>query len=191
LSQIVNYGDTEVEKRAIFCRHLARQIRVTETTPEVDLSEVELVRIAQHNTGTRNLDLTGGEGERPGLRPTTGAGSGKARDPKMKLLDEIIDELNRRFAGEGFREHQERSWIKALLGALLEDEDIVRQAAANSEEQFLSSPTLRDSVMIAVDETHGAHARMTELFQGREDVERNLTPLLGRLLYLELQDRVG
>jgi hypothetical protein len=45
LSQIVDFGDTDVEKHAIFYRVLATQIRSTRTAPDIDLSDVSLVHI--------------------------------------------------------------------------------------------------------------------------------------------------
>lgn len=187
LSQILDFGDTDVEKHAIFFRHLASQIRIQDKTPDVDLSEVELVHVIQKNTGEQKLDLT--EGEAVPLFPTSAAGSKKAHDPRMKLLDEIIDKLNQQFAGEDFRDDQERSWVEALVAAMRTDEDLVEQAEANSEAQFLASPSLKDAVMLAVAETNDVHSRMTELFNEKGVVEKAVIELLGRLLYLELKSK--
>lgn len=105
----------------------------------------------------------------------------------MILLDEIIARLNEQFAGEGFRDDQERSWVEALVAAMRADAELVEQAEVNSEAQFLASPTLQDAVMLAVAETDVAHSRMTALFNVKGGVEKTVIELLGRLLYLELR----
>lgn len=189
LSQILDFGDTDVEKHALFFRHLASQIRLQDTTPDVDLSEVELVHVIQKQTGKQTLDLA--DGEPAPLFPTAAAGSRPKHDPRMTLLEEIIAKLNEQFAGEDFREDQERSWVEGLLSALRLDSELTQQAFANTEAQFLSSPTLRDAVLVAVTETSTAHSRMTSLFNEKGGVERTVVELLGRLLYLELQSDGG
>lgn len=184
LSQVLDFGDTDVEKHAIFFRYLASQIRIQDRSPEVDLSEVALVNIKQKELGEHSLDLT--DGEVVPLLPTSAAGSKKAHDPRLKLMQEIIAQLNQQFAGENFREDQEVTWVEALVAAMRTDSDLAEQAEANSEAQFLTSPTLKDAVLLAVAETDAAHSRMTELFHEKGHVEKALVELLGRLLYLEL-----
>jgi len=184
LSQIIDFGDTDVEKHAIFFRVLATQIRAENTAPEIDLADISLAHIKQRKTGEQRLDLAFGETVE--LKPITGTGSGRARDPRMALLEEIIARLNEQFAGEDFRGDQIGSWTESLVAALRNDGDVVEQATANNQDQFLASPTLRDAVTIAVAETSDAHNRMTELFHTKGVVEATLIELLGKLVYLEL-----
>jgi type I restriction enzyme R subunit len=185
LSQIVDFGDTEVEKRAIFFRVLATQIRATNTAPEVDLSEVGLAHIKQKKTGQHTLNLGDSDVE-PMPASFTAAGSRAGHDPRLVLLAEIIARLNEQFAGEDFRDDQIATWTESLVAALRTDRDVVEQATANNRDQFLASPTLRDAVTLAVAETGQAHGRMTELFHTRGVVEATLIELLGKLIYLEL-----
>jgi len=184
LSQIIDFGDTDVEKHAIFFRVLATQIRATNTAPEIDLSDVRLAHIKQRMTGQQQLDLASGAAVP--LKPITGAGSGRVHDPRMALLEEIIARLNEQFAGEDFRDDQIGSWTESLVAALRNDGAVVEQATANNQDQFLASPTLRDAVTLAVAETSDAHNRMTELFHTKGVVEATLIELLGKLIYLEL-----
>jgi type I restriction enzyme R subunit len=185
LSQIVDFGDTDVEKHAIFFRVLATQIRGERTAPEVDLSDVALASIKQKATGKHALDL--GAGEAVPLPPSFGAaGSRPAHDPRLALLTEIIARINEQFAGEDFRADQITTWTESLVAALRTDTDVVEQAAVNNQEQFLASPTLRDAVTLAVVETDQAHGRMTKLFHDRDGVEATLVDTLGKLVYFEL-----
>ena len=186
LSQIVDFGDTDVEKHAIFFRYLATQIRVGAGTPDIDLADVHLVHIKQKKTGGQDLILADGQPSPP-LRPAvTAAGSSKVHDPRMVLLDEIVAELNARFAGEEFRDDQERSWVEALVAAMKADPELREQAEVNSEAQFLSSPSLRDAVTLAVVDTNDAHSRMVDLFHTKGDIEVSVIHLLGKLLYLDV-----
>ena len=66
----------------------------------------------KHEFGAQ-LDLT--DGVHTGMKPTTAAASRKAHGPRLELLDEVIARLNEQFAGEDFREDQERSWVEALV----------------------------------------------------------------------------
>lgn len=189
LSQIIYFGDTDVEKHAVFFRLLVPHLSARGGSERVDLSDVELVDIKQKETGKHTLNLA--EGEVVPLKPTTGAGSKASRDPRMVLLNELIDRLNSQFAGEDVRGDQLSSWTSALVMAMKTDEDLREQAEVNSEEQFLASPTLKDVLLLAVAETHGAHSRMTELFNEKGAVENAMIELLGKLLYLDLHGDEG
>ncbi len=190
LSQIIDFGDTGVEKRALFFAHLARLLKgAGATAASVDLTDVSLVHIKQRHVGRQALDLS--TGEKVELKPTTAAGSRPPHDPRLALMDEIIHRINEQFAGENFRDDQERSWIESLIAALRTDDDLVEQAQANSEAQFLASPTLKDAVTMAVAETHGAHSRMTDFFYNRGGVEVTVVQSLGRLLYLDVTSGPG
>lgn len=184
LSQIVNYEDTEVEKRAVFCRLLSPHLRSDGGGPEiVDLSHVDLVHIKQKDRGTQKLGLHDGVGLPPAA---TGAGSRAARDPKQVLLEELVARLNEQFAGEDFRDDQIRSWGTALVEAMKTDDGLRLQAEVNSQDQFLASPTLKDALLLAVAETDAAQSRMAELFNEKGSIEQSMLRLLGQILYLDL-----
>lgn len=186
LSQIVDFGDTDVEKHAIFFRLLAPHIRGKQTSTHVDLSEVALVNIKQKDQGTKDLDLSKGEAAK--LQPVTAAGSAKKHDPRLVLMDELIKRLNEQFAGEDFGTHQVESWVRALIEAMKTDPVLQAQAAVNSQDQFLSSKTLKDNLLIAVAETDAAQSRMAELFNSKGAIEQSMLALIGELLYLDLNE---
>lgn len=190
MSQLLDFEDSDVEKHAVFFRHLLPHLRTHgETVETVDLSDVELVHIRQKEVGQHSLDLA--EGEKVPLVPASAAGSKKLRDPKLVLLDELIERLNAQFAGEDFRDDQVSSWASSLVEAMKADEDLREQASVNSQDQFLGSPTLREALLLAVAETNEAHSRMTELFNEKGAVEKAMLELLGKLLYMELHDGDG
>ena len=187
LSQVLNFEDTEVERRAIFYRLLLPHLRDdADATPIVDLSDVTLQRIATTKKDTSALDLADGEAVK--LRPTGSAGTGQPHDPNMVLLAELVKRLNERFAGEGFKEDQVASWAGSILAEMREDDDLREQASANTEAQFLESTTLRDVLVLAVAESQDAQGRMAKLLSADATVESALLDALGRMLYRELQE---
>lgn len=152
----------------------------------MDLSDVKLVHIRQEEVGQHSLDLA--EGEKVPLKPASAAGWKKSRDPKLVLLEELIERLNAQLAGEDFQDDQVPSWASSLVEAMKADEELREQASVNSQDQFLGSPTLREALLLAVAETNEAHSRMTELFNEKGAVEKAMLELLGKLLYIELHD---
>lgn len=186
LSQIINFGDTDVEKHALFYRLLLPLLKAGGNPETVDLSDVELVHIKQREQGTHSLDLAA---EDPGvLRPMTAVGSRALQDPKMVRLAELVDRLNEMFAGEDFTVDYVWTFTKSIAEIVSKDSDVREQAQVNSEAQFLASPTLHDSVVLAVAETKTAHGRMTELFNERGGIEQALIEGLGRYIYELLQE---
>lgn len=186
LSQILDFDDTDVEKQAIFCRLLAPHLRGAGGADWVDLTGVELVHITQKELGKTKLDLR--EGEAVPLKGPIKPGTGSLHDPRYVLLQELIDRLNEQFAGEDFRDDQVSTWATSLVEAMKTDDDLREQAEVNSQDQFLSSPTLRDALLLAVAETDDAHSRMTKLFNEKGSIESAMLDLLGKLIYIDLHD---
>jgi type I restriction enzyme R subunit len=180
LSQIVNYGDTDLEKRSIFFRLLERRIRPEQLDQPIDLSDVELRRLKHSRGETANLKL-GGEGE--GLKGITAAGTKEKRDPKEAKLAEIIERLNQLFADEDFTEEQTTTWVEGLVAVLLANKALVAQARKNSKAQFLDSPDLRDEVVSALLDNQAAHNKMTARFTADRRVQAEVIRSLGELIY--------
>lgn len=96
MSQIVDYGDPELEKKQIYLRHLDRVIQPDNYTAPIDLSDVVLQRVKQVDQGKSDISL----GARIGLTGVTAAGSGEKRDPKMVAFRQVLDRLNDLFGPE-------------------------------------------------------------------------------------------
>lgn len=179
MSQIIDYGDPELEKRAIFFRLLERVIRTGAPTEVIDLSDVSLHRIAQIDRGATDIKLGT---ESKGLGGITAVGSGQVRDPQLVLFQAVIDRLNELF-GEGLTTSQKEMFVRGLVDTLGSHDTLVRQARANTEKQFLESPDLREGVVDAVAENDDANKIMADVFFGESDVQIELTRLVGKLLY--------
>ncbi|MEV0158304.1 type I restriction endonuclease [Micromonospora sp. NPDC050686] len=180
VSQVVDYGDVDLEKRSIFLRLLERLIRPDNYTSDaLDLSGVSLVHVKQIDRGQTEISL----GERKGLQGVTAAGSGAKRDPKMVAFQAVIDRLNELFGDEDFTSTQQVAFLEGLLAALEQVQTLRAQAATNTQKQFLDSPDLVDGIIGAVADNQGAHNKMADYFFGESRDVRVLTNLVGAAYY--------
>ncbi|MGW6655600.1 type I restriction endonuclease subunit R [Rhodococcus sp. NPDC055024] len=160
MSQIIDYGDPELEKKQIYLRHLDRVIRPENYTAPIDLSDVILQRVKQVDQGKSDISL----GARVGLTGVTASGSGEKHDPTMVAFRQVLDRLNDLFGSDDFTQSQKLSFLEALLRALLDDDSLVQQAKVNSTKQFVESPDFDDAVTGAVADNQGAHVKMSDYF---------------------------
>lgn len=158
LSQVINYADAGLEKRALFLRCLAKLIRDDSWTADVDLGDVALVHVKQLDEGTHDLGLGG----RTGLAGMTAAGSAAAQDPKLVAMAEIIERLNSLFGDEEFTDAQKQSFVEGSITALLENETLRTQAAVNTTTQFAESPDLKDEFLGTIADNQGAHTKLVD-----------------------------
>ncbi|MBI4941415.1 MAG: type I restriction endonuclease subunit R [Actinobacteria bacterium] len=181
LSQIVNYQDTDLEKRSLYLRLLQRRLTGRVVAVDLDLSAVELTRIKQWRSGEHELDLGGGEAHP--LKPVSGSGTGSTHDPRLVRLAEVLAKVNDLFAGEDFTPAEQQSWVEGLITVLMDDEIVRRQAGANTKEQFVESPDLSEAVTDAVIGNQSSHNKMVDVFFGDERVKVQLVKLLGELVH--------
>ncbi|GFG71468.1 type I restriction endonuclease subunit R [Mycolicibacter senuensis] len=160
MSQIIDYGDPELEKKQIYLRHLERGIQPDNYTAPIDLTDVVLKQVKQVDQGRIDISL----GARVGLSGVTAAGSGEKRDPKMVAFQQVLDRLNDLFGSEDFTESQRVSFLESLLRTLLDDHALVQQAKVNTAKQFIESPDFDDAVTGAVADNQGAHQKMSDYF---------------------------
>jgi type I restriction enzyme R subunit len=180
MSQVIDYGNPGLEKRAIFLRLLDRLIQPDTYTAEVDLSGVSLRSVAQIDRGKADIALSG---KHPGLKGMTAAGSKGKRDPKLVALQEVIDRLNDLFGAEAFTDEQRVTFAEGLLRTLLAHEKLVQQAQVNSRKQFLDSPDLVEGILDAVADNQGAHNKMSDVFFADGTARDEIVRLVGTLLY--------
>ena len=92
LSQIFDYGNTDIEKRFLFYKRLTPLLDFGRERDSVDLSKVVLTHHNLKNKGRQLLDLQAGEA--PKLPPMTDTGSGAVHEKERGYLDEIIPFFN-------------------------------------------------------------------------------------------------
>jgi type I restriction enzyme R subunit len=132
LSQVVSFGDTKLERDAIYCRALAARLRDAASVERLDLgTEVELthLRTALTFEGSLSLDVESGE-----VKTIFGEGRGRQGEPPVEHLSQIVEELNERFGLNLDERDQllfdqfEETWVA--------DPTVVDQARSNTLENF-------------------------------------------------------
>ncbi|MGE3327470.1 MAG: type I restriction endonuclease subunit R [Acidimicrobiia bacterium] len=132
LSQVVSFGDTKLERDYGFCRALAAYLRDQSTVERLDLgTEIELTHLRTEITFEGSLALDTDTGE---VKSVFGDGRGKAKEPDVETLSQIVEVLNERFGlqlGEADQllfDQFETEWLN--------DPDLAAQANANTLQNF-------------------------------------------------------
>lgn len=191
LSQIFDYGNTDIEKRFLFYKRLIPLLEFGRERDTVDLSKVTLTHHSLRNNGAQPLNL--GHGEAPKLQPMDAVGSGAVQEKQKALLEEIIQKVNGLFDGE-LTDDDQLVYVNGVLkGKLLENGLLVQQAASNSKEQFANSPDLKDALLHAIMDAFEAHTTMSTQALGSERVRDGLKDILlgPAQLYEALRERSG
>ena len=148
LGQLFDYGNTEVEKRAIFFRRLLPLLDFGREREGIDLSKVVLTHYRLSDQGMRTLPL-GEPGGDYTLSPLSAPGSGTVQDTQKALLSEILAKMNDLFDGE-LSEADQLSFVTTLGAKLGESKLLVAQAGTNTAAQFAASPDLDAELMNAL-----------------------------------------
>ncbi len=184
LSQIYDYKNTDIEKRAIFCRLLSIRLDYERESSSLDLSQLELVR---HNfRKVSEGRLAAGGGERTKLDPLTDLGSGQTHLADKARLEEIVERINELFnehASEtgGFKKEDTRNFVSHMQTIMTGSELLRKQALNNSREQFSQSPNLNQELMNAAMEASEAHRKLSAALLNSE-------PLLAGMARILLND---
>jgi type I restriction enzyme, R subunit len=158
LSQIFDYGNTAIEKRAIFFKRLLPLLAFGRERDGVDLSSLTLTHLSLKHRGSRNLTI--GEGDGAKLKPFTAPGGGEGHDKEMALLSEIIAKMNDLYEGN-FTDGDKLVLVNGVIKEkLMESETLVQQAIHNTKEQFASSPDLSRELTNAIMDGSAAQSLM-------------------------------
>ncbi|WP_186223229.1 type I restriction endonuclease subunit R [Burkholderia gladioli] len=189
LSQIFDYGNTDIEKRFLFYKRLIPLLEFGRERDTVDLSKVVLTHHNLRNIGKRALDLK--QGETPKLPAMDEVGTGAVQDKDKVLLNEIIQKVNGLFEGE-LTDDDQLVYVNGVIkGKLLENEMLVQQAASNSKQQFSNSPDLVKAITDAIIDAFDAHTKMSTQALGSQRIQEGIKDvLLGPAqLYEALRER--
>lgn len=191
LSQIFDYGNTDIEKRFLFYKRLIPLLDFGRERDTVDLSKVVLTHHTLRNKGQQTLNLK--DGDSPKLAPMTETGTGSLHDKEKALLEEIIQKVNGLFEGE-LSDNDQLVYVNGVLkGKLLENDTLVQQAANNTKEQFANSPDLSQAIVFAIMDALEAHTAMSSQALNSKKIQEGLKDtLLGPAqLYEALRARSG
>ncbi|RRR67135.1 MAG: type I restriction endonuclease subunit R [Candidatus Viridilinea halotolerans] len=186
LAQIINYGDTDLEKRSIFFRLLLPLLATERLSEAIDLSGVELTHYRLKDQGTRGLNLKEAKGDF-GLVPPGDVGSGESRDPLRAKLAAIIQRMNDLFEGE-LSEADMIGLATHISERMIANPVLVEQAQHNTKEQF----ALGDFPKVMMEEVIGgmdSYQSMISQVLGNERVREGFAAVLLDIVYAALKER--
>ncbi len=176
LSQIFDYANTDLEKRAIFYKHLIRLLEFGRQREGIDLSKVVMTHHTLRDQGKRQMLLS--DGDRPQLEPLTEAGSGEIREKQKAFLDEILQKVNDLFEGE-LTDQDKLVYVNNVIkGKMLESEILREQAANNSKQQFANSPDFQREMVNAFMSALEAHTLMSSQALSSNRVQEGIKDIL-------------
>ncbi|CAM5791648.1 type I restriction endonuclease subunit R [Rhizobacter fulvus] len=176
LSQIFDYGNTDIEKRFLFFKRLIPLLEFGRERDTVDLSKVVLTHHTLKNLSKQPMGLNQNGSYK--LPPMDAVGSGSVQTKQQAYFTEIIQKVNGLFDGE-LTDDDQLVYVNGVLkGKLLENETLVQQAVSNSKEQFANSPDLKDALLHAIMDALEAHTTMSTQALGSERVREGLKDIL-------------
>lgn len=176
LSQIYDYGNTAIEKRAIFFKRLLPLLEFGREREGIDLSKVKLTHYTLRDLGKATMTFNDGPG--PKLEPLTEAGSGSVQEKEKARLHEIIEKVNTLFDG-ALTDTDKLVYVNDVIrGKLLESKTLVEQAANNTSEQFATSPDLDTELDSAIIDALDAHSLMSRQALNSAVVRRGIKDIL-------------
>ncbi|MGY2743420.1 type I restriction endonuclease subunit R [Arthrobacter sp. UYCu723] len=182
LSQIVDFADTDLEKRSIYFKHLLPVLRVNDAKVALDLSGVVLAKYALKDKGQAQLQLSD---EDALLKPATEVGTGQAKDPVLATWEEIIQQANLPFEGEEL--DAVAHFVEGVRRELVKNETLQKQAKNNTRSHFNASPELHGAVSTAVINSMESHRNLSIQALGDKTKMQALLKMLSELVYEDMQ----
>ena len=176
LSQIFDYGNTAIEKRAIFYKRLLPLLEFGREREGIDLSKVVLTHHHLKDRGKQPMPLS--DGETPKLEPITESGGGTVQEKEKAYIAELIEKINHLFDGE-LTDQDKLVYVNNVIkGKLLESEKLRQQAANNTKEQFANSPDLKTELLNAIMGALDAHNAMSTQALNSDRVRSGMRDIL-------------
>lgn len=187
LSQIVDYGGSDLEKRSIFYRCLIPKLIGDRLDDEIDLSKVIMTHynLSKQKNQDLNLGKTAGSGE--ALRPVAFTGAGTPHDPEKAYLSELIKELNELFEGE-LTDADVINYTNSIRDKVLESPTLRKQALANTKDRLIISPDFEKEFTKAVIGQMGINQKMSEQILNDRDKRMKFSSLVIDLIYKMLRE---
>ena len=167
MSQIFDYGNTDVEKRSIFFRLLYPLLTYGREREGVDLSALKLTAYTIKSIG-----------DPVKIDPIDEGGSGEVQDKAKIALSELIAKVNDLFEGD-LTPGDKLVYVNDVIkGKLMESEKLAEQAANNTKEQFANSPDLAKEIMGAVMDALTARTAMSKQALESEQLRADMKDVL-------------
>jgi type I restriction enzyme, R subunit len=177
LSQIIPYGDRELEMLYSYGRSLLRDLPLDREGGAVKIgNEVELQFYRLERVHAGPIDLR--EGDAQAVKSPTEVGTGRAKDEKAPL-SEIIEVLNERFGTE-FTE-EDRLFFQQIKEKAVKNEQVIKTALANPLDKFeLGIRKLIEEFMI---ERMGENDKIVTRYMADRDFQASAYPILAREIF--------
>ena len=175
LSQIFDYGNTDIEKRFLFYKHLLPLLDFRRDLEQIDLGQVVLTHHTLKRGAGQNLNLANGEAGK--LEPMTDVGKGQVQDKQKARLSEIIQKVNDLFEGQ-LSADDKLQFVQMLKTKMLENSALQQQAQSNAEPQFQNSPDLRPAMLDAIIDASDAQQTMSTQAINSEKLREALLDIL-------------
>ncbi|MGN9805585.1 type I restriction endonuclease subunit R [Micromonospora sp. L32] len=186
MSQVVDYGDTDLEKLCVYLRQLVRVIEVDRVATAVDLSDLVLKRVKQIDRGKASITLGSVDASLP---PISGAGSGGVnQDPQLVRLVEVIARINDLFGGE-LGPAEIEGFVKPVAAKAEQAPGIADQIDNNAKDQFLDSRDLRESIVDAAFDVESAVGKLSGAAMGDDARAEKLIRIIGEFMWETRRER--
>ncbi len=188
LSQIVNYADTDLEARYLFYRHLAPLIKPENRKLPIELAGLEMTHYKIKSGQAVSIKLGSPDEGETGLKGITSAGSGKAKDPELVKLEELLNKLNDLFPDIG--ETDRINLFNNAHSKMMENEELQKQAKANDESQFVQSPKFEEEMLDCLISSMDTHRAMTTKLLNDEKLRQRFKELLAKKVFNEMRSGI-
>jgi len=170
MSQIVDYNDKDLEKLALYARHLRPLLREKlDDDDDIDLSNVALshYRLSKIREQYIVMETEGVYG----LKPGSDLGSGKAKDKKEEFLSQILARLNDLFMTDGLTENDLVNYAYTIRDKVRENKSVMDQLHNNTPEQAMLGdfPKALDDAVMDSSEAH--QKQMMQILSNRQVAE--------------------
>lgn len=186
-SQIIDYGNTRIEKLAIYLKLLSKALQTSATGNNLDLSDVVLTHYALKKQEAQDLKLVDGEGK--GLKGLTAVGSAVVREKTAGTFGELIEQINKLFEGTGISDEDQLNVFESVLRHAESHQQLQREAVANGPLDFSSSPTLAETVEEIIYTAGEGHQKATNVLLELGGPEKIVEVLLAAGLQDRLRER--
>ena len=183
MSQIVPFDDEELEKLAVYARHLRPLLREDLLVEDIDISGLELASYRLRKVKEHEIRLREEEGDYR-LQPGEGLGSGRPHEPEKEPLSQIIARLNELFADEDKTDGDRLSYLNTIKTKVLEDDRVVQQIDNNAPDQVMLGD-YPSAVQDAVMESLGKHTDLAGRLLQDDQVAARFARLLLDAILLE------
>lgn len=181
VSQIMNFTDSEHEKRYAYLKALLQKLPKGNKDNAVDLSEiVELQFYRLQKVSESSIDLADGDARE--LKGSTDVGTGKAESTDH--LSQLINELNEAF-GTDFTV-ADQLFFDQIEEEALNSEQIIQAVKANSLDSF--TEYLSDNLINLFLIRHEGNEEVCNKVMGKEELRLKVAKRLAKDIYTRIKD---